>query len=82
MRKDVEAHVAAPAGPLLRLDEDRRADLAHHDRRRGIRNLVGTGLVQLSAASSPRVIALGVLFYLNWQLTAVTLRHARASSAA
>ena len=35
MRRRVQAHVAAPAGPLLRLDQDRRADLARHDRRRG-----------------------------------------------
>ena len=34
MRRRVEEHVAAPAGPLLRLDADRRADLARHERRR------------------------------------------------
>ena len=39
----------------------------------GIRNLVGTGLVQLSGGLVTAVIALGVLFYLSWQLTAVTL---------
>ena len=39
----------------------------------GIRNLVGTGLVQLVGGLVTAVIALGVLFYLNWQLTLVTL---------
>ena len=39
----------------------------------GIRNLVGTGLVQLVGGVVTAVIALGVLFYLNWQLTRVTL---------
>ena len=48
MRKRVQAHVHAAAGALLRLDADRRARLAHHDATpKGIRNLVGTGLVQL-----------------------------------
>ncbi|PYO42949.1 MAG: ABC transporter permease [Gemmatimonadetes bacterium] len=35
----------------------------------GIRNLVGTGLVQLVGGLVTAVIALGVLFYLNWRLT-------------
>ena len=39
----------------------------------GIRNLVGTGLVQLSGGLVTASIALAVLFYLNWQLTALTL---------
>ncbi len=39
----------------------------------GIRNLVGTGIVQLVGSSITAVIALGVLFYLNWRLTAVTI---------
>ena len=39
----------------------------------GIRNLVGTGLAQLSGGLVTAVIALGVLFYLSWQLTSVTL---------
>ena len=39
----------------------------------GIRNLVGTGLVQLTGGLVTAVIALAVLFYLNWQLTTVTL---------
>jgi ABC-type multidrug transport system fused ATPase/permease subunit len=39
----------------------------------GVRNLVGTGLVQLVGGGVTAAIALGVLFYLNWQLTTVTL---------
>src|SRR5437867_4612075 len=35
----------------------------------GIRNLVGTGLVQLIGGLVTAAIALGVLFYLNWRLT-------------
>src|SRR5881398_981380 len=35
----------------------------------GIRNLVGTGLVQLAGGLVTAAIALGVLFYLNWRLT-------------
>jgi subfamily B ATP-binding cassette protein MsbA len=39
----------------------------------GIRNLVGTGLVQLTGSIITAVIALGFLFYLNWRLTCVTI---------
>jgi ABC-type multidrug transport system fused ATPase/permease subunit len=39
----------------------------------GIRNLVGTGIVQLVGSSITAVIALGVLIYLNWRLTALTI---------
>lgn len=39
----------------------------------GIRNLVGTGLVQLVGSLITAAIALVVLFYLNWRLTSVTI---------
>ncbi len=39
----------------------------------GIRNLVGTGLVQLIGGFITALIALGVLFYLNWRLTAISI---------
>lgn len=39
----------------------------------GIRNLVGTGIVQLIGGFITAGVALGVLFWLNWQLTALTL---------
>jgi len=38
----------------------------------GIRNLVGTGLVQLVGGVLTAIIALGVLLYLNWRMTIVT----------
>jgi subfamily B ATP-binding cassette protein MsbA len=39
----------------------------------GIRNLVGTGLVQLSGGIVTAVLSLGILLYLNWQLTLATI---------
>ncbi|MEP6923580.1 MAG: ABC transporter ATP-binding protein [Pyrinomonadaceae bacterium] len=39
----------------------------------GIRNLVGTGLVQLIGSVFTALIAVIVLFYLNWLLTVITL---------
>jgi len=39
----------------------------------GIRNLVGTGILQLVGGVFTAFMALGFLFYYNWQLTAVTL---------
>jgi subfamily B ATP-binding cassette protein MsbA len=39
----------------------------------GIRNLVGTGLVQLTGSLVTAAIALGVLFWLNWKLTSLTI---------
>ena len=39
----------------------------------GIRNLVGSGLVQLVGGTFTALISLGVLFWLNWRLTALML---------
>ncbi len=39
----------------------------------GIRNLVGTGIVQLVGGFLTATLALGVLFYLNWRITALTI---------
>ncbi len=39
----------------------------------GIRNLVGTGLGQIIGGVVTAGIAIGVLFYLNWQLTLATI---------
>jgi subfamily B ATP-binding cassette protein MsbA len=39
----------------------------------GIRNLVGTGIVQLVGGFLTAALALGVLFYLNWRITALTI---------
>jgi ABC-type multidrug transport system fused ATPase/permease subunit len=39
----------------------------------GIRNLIGTGLVELTGGFVTAGLALTVLFYINWRLTSVTL---------
>lgn len=39
----------------------------------GIRNLVGTGIIQLVGGIFTAVLALGVLFWLNWRLTTIIL---------
>jgi ABC-type multidrug transport system fused ATPase/permease subunit len=39
----------------------------------GIRNLVGNGIVQLLGSLLTAVIGLGILFWLNWRLTTITL---------
>lgn len=39
----------------------------------GIRNLVGTGLGQILGSLVTAIISIGVLFYLNWQLTFATI---------
>ena len=39
----------------------------------GIRNLVGTGLVQLTGSILTALVAIVVLFYLNWQMTSITI---------
>jgi len=39
----------------------------------GVRNLVGTGLVQLTGSVVTAIFALGFLLYLNWHLTVITI---------
>src|ERR671923_2341617 len=39
----------------------------------GVRNIVGTGLIQLTGSLITAVLALGILFWLNWKLTALTI---------
>ena len=39
----------------------------------GVRNIVGTGLIQLVGSLITAVLALGILFWLNWKLTALTI---------
>ncbi len=39
----------------------------------GIRNLVGTGLVQLTGSIVTAIFSLGILIWLNWQLTVATI---------
>jgi ABC-type multidrug transport system fused ATPase/permease subunit len=73
MRKDVEAHVMRL--PVRYFDSTKTGILISRimTDAEGIRNLVGTGVVQLIGSVFTAVLALGVLFYLNWKLTAVTI---------
>lgn len=73
MRKDVEAHVMRL--PVRYFDSTKTGVLISRimTDAEGIRNLVGTGLVQLTGSVLTAVLALCVLVYLNWQLTAVTI---------
>ncbi len=73
MRKRVQAHVAKL--PVSYFDSTKTGVLISRimSDAEGIRNLVGTGLVQLVGGFVTALIAVGVLFWLNWKLTAVTL---------
>ena len=73
MRRSVQAHVARL--PVRYFDTVQTGVLISRvmSDAEGIRNLVGTGLVQLTGGTLTALIALGVLFYLNWQLTLVMI---------
>ena len=73
MRKKVMAHVSRL--PIHYYDSTQTGVLISRimTDAEGIRNLVGTGLVQLLGGSFTAAVALGWLFYLNWRLTSVTL---------
>jgi len=73
MRRSVETHVMRL--PVSYFDSTQTGVLISRimTDAEGLRNLVGTGLVQLSGSIVTGVLALGALFYLNWQLTLVTL---------
>src|SRR6266568_2722116 len=73
MRKSVQAHVARL--PIRYFDSTQTGVLISRimTDAEGIRNLVGTGVVQLVGGLVTAVLALGVLFYLDWRLTSVTL---------
>jgi ABC-type multidrug transport system fused ATPase/permease subunit len=73
MRRRVEAHVARL--PVGYFDSTQSGVLISRimTDAEGIRNLVGTGLVQLTGSLVTAAVALAYLFYLNWLLTLVTL---------
>jgi ABC-type multidrug transport system fused ATPase/permease subunit len=73
MRKQVMAHVTRL--PIRYFDSTKTGVLISRimTDADGIRNLVGTGLVQLTGGILTATIALSVLFYLNWRLTTLTL---------
>lgn len=73
MRKKVMAHITRL--PIGYFDSTQTGILISRimTDAEGIRNLVGTGLAQLVGGILTAFVALGVLFYLNWQLTGITL---------
>jgi ABC-type multidrug transport system fused ATPase/permease subunit len=73
MRKEVEAHVMRL--PIRYFDSTKSGILISRimNDADGIRNLVGTGLVQLTGSLMTATMALGILVYLNWRLTAITI---------
>jgi subfamily B ATP-binding cassette protein MsbA len=73
MRIDVQRHVMRL--PVSYFDSTKTGVLITRimSDAEGVRNLVGTGIVQLVGGFLTAVIALGYLFYLNWRLTSVTI---------
>jgi subfamily B ATP-binding cassette protein MsbA len=73
MRKTVQAHVTRL--PVRYFDSTQSGILISRimTDAEGIRNLVGTGLVQLVGGFVTAVAAMFVLFYLNWRMTAIIL---------
>ena len=73
MRKNVNDHVMRL--PVRYFDTTQTGQLISRimNDAEGIRNLIGTGLVQLTGGFVEAGLALGVLFWLNWRLTAITL---------
>jgi subfamily B ATP-binding cassette protein MsbA len=73
MRKKVQEHVERL--PVRYFDSTQTGVLISRimSDAEGIRNLVGTGLVQLTGGLVTALIALAVLFYLSWHLTCVII---------
>ena len=73
MRKRVQAHVLRL--PVSYFDSTKTGVLISRimTDAEGVRNLVGTGLIQLLGSIMTAAIAVGVLFYVNWKLTSATL---------
>ena len=73
MRKRVQAHVMHL--PVRYFDSTQTGVLISRimSDAEGIRNLVGTGLVQLVGGFVTAALGIGVLFWLNWHLTVITI---------
>ena len=73
MRKSVQEHVERL--PIRYFDSTQTGVLISRimSDAEGIRNLVGSGLVQLVGGLVTAALALTVLFYLNWKLTSVII---------
>lgn len=73
MRRTVQAHlVRLPIGTFDSTQTGILVSRVMSDAE-GIRNLVGSGLVQLVGGAITATVGLGVLFWINWRLTTVTL---------
>ena len=72
MRKKVQAQIARL--PISYFDSTQTGKLISRimNDAEGIRNLVGTGLVQLVGSFITAVVAICVLSWLNWRLTSIT----------
>jgi subfamily B ATP-binding cassette protein MsbA len=73
MRKRVQAQIARL--PVSYFDSTQTGKLISRimNDAEGIRNLVGTGLVQLAGSFVTAIVALCILFWLNWRLTSITI---------
>ena len=73
LRLKVQRHIARL--PVAYFDEHKSGELISRiiNDAEGVRNLVGTGFVQLTGSFVTATVALGVLFWLNWRLTLLTL---------
>ena len=73
MRRRVEEHVMRL--PVRYFDKTQTGVLISRvmNDAEGIRNLVGTGLVQLTGSVVAAILSLGFLLYLNWHLTLITI---------
>ena len=73
MRKTVQRHVIRL--PVSAFDSTKTGILISRilNDAEGLRNLVGTGLVQLVGGTVTAIVAIGVLFYLHWQITLVMI---------
>jgi ABC-type multidrug transport system fused ATPase/permease subunit len=73
MRKRVQAHVLRL--PVSYFDSTKTGVLISRimSDAEGVRNLVGTGLIQLVGSTLTAIMAVTILFYVNWRLTSATL---------
>ena len=73
MRMNVQRHIERL--PISYFDSTQSGQLISRimNDAEGIRNLVGTGLGQILGSIVTATIAIGVLFWLNWQLTLATI---------
>ncbi len=73
MRKRVQTHIERL--PTSYFDSTQTGQLISRimNDAEGIRNLVGTGVGQIASGLLSAMVSLGVLFYLNWKITLITL---------